>query len=82
MSRHFRAWKADHGLLQVVNRSFYKALSVLEVGEQGVPKRVASEQARVADNDDAIAGAGEGDVETTRVSQEADSLHTDNYYDN
>ena len=56
---------------KLCERALDKAVAALEVDEQRVPERVAGELPCVADDDEAVAAAGDGDVEAARVAEDA-----------
>lgn len=69
-----RLRELNHRLLQVVQASLDQNLLLLVEVQQIVPQRLLAEHFRVADDDDAVLGASEGNVQATRIVQEADAL--------
>lgn len=63
-----------HGLLEVAEGPLHKALVVLEVVQQHIPQRLLGQHLGVAQDDDAILGPGQSNVETPGVTQETNSL--------
>lgn len=64
----------NHRLLHVVQAALDQHLLLLVEVQQVVPQLLLAEDFGIADDDDPVLGAGQRDVQTTRVVQEADAL--------
>lgn len=63
-----------HGLLQVAEGPFHQALVLLEVVQQHIPQWLLRQDLRVAQNDYAILGSGQGYIQTPRVTEKPYAL--------
>ena len=63
-----------HGLLEVAKRPLHQALILLEVVQQHIPQRLLGQHLRVAQDDQAVLGPGQGYIETPGVTEETYSL--------
>ena len=68
------ATELQEGRLEVGEGSFDEGVAVFEMDEQMMPERMFREDFRIAEDDQAVFGTGEGDVQPTWVAQEADAL--------
>ena len=64
----------QEGGLEVGERSFYEGVAIFEMDKQVVPERMFGEDFWIAEDDQAVFGTGEGDVQSTWVAQEANAL--------
>ena len=63
-----------HGLLQVGQGTLNQALVLLEVVEQHVPEGLPAEDLGVPQDDQAILGTSQGNIEPPGVTEKADAL--------
>jgi hypothetical protein len=64
----------DQRLLKVGQGSFDETVSFLEVLQKAVPQGMLRENLRVSEDDQTETSTSKGDIETTRIAQETDTL--------
>mmetsp|Transcript_35643 Transcript_35643/g.84468 ORF Transcript_35643/g.84468 Transcript_35643/m.84468 type:complete len:405 (-) Transcript_35643:1640-2854(-) len=74
VERLLRLRKRHHRVLEAAEGALDKAVVLLVVRQERVPDRLPREHLRVPEDDDAVLGSGQGDVQAPWVVQETDPL--------